>query len=235
MIQEIILLLDRTQTPEECYNNLTLYLQNNNLGINDIIDNFTIFQWVAALDPALIHFFLEEHVIEINKKNAFGSSYFHLIEDIELAKELLRFPQLHVDLDLKDAHGNTPLCSALERKQFDIAELICQYPIDLSIRNEDGHTALDIAKKYNVPNIIATIENRMRDDEVDDQEINDGIISSIINFIKDSINYLYNLFSCNVDMYNTKKLDIFWDAENPTSSVVVSGDDVPQDTSVIAY
>ncbi len=86
--------------------------------------------------------------------------------------------------------------------------------MNFTIKNNSGETALDLAKKYNCSDIIDLIESRMLLDSInlevktEGDELDEGIISSIIHLIEKIINDLLRLLSFKIeDKYNSDLLE----------------------------
>lgn len=63
--------------------------------------------------------------------------------------------------------GFTPLHLAVENYNFKIVEYLISRGADLSLRNEDGETARDIAEKYNITDMAEFIDSLLEQSNLD--------------------------------------------------------------------
>ncbi|MBN8828201.1 MAG: ankyrin repeat domain-containing protein [Sphingobacteriia bacterium] len=80
-------------------------------------------------------------------------------ENINEVKKFITYKNI---IDIQDEDGNTPLIISLKDKQHKIAELLIRAGADTQIKNNEGNTALDLARKNDNSYLIKLIANQSK-------------------------------------------------------------------------
>ncbi|MEW9824442.1 MAG: ankyrin repeat domain-containing protein [Candidatus Symbiodolus clandestinus] len=116
---------------------------------------------------------------DINVKNKFGRSLLSYAAEA-FSPVVGRLLILNADANLQDNKGNTPLMYAVSKKQQQIVEqLINHNNINLSAKNFEGKTALDLAKIAG-GNILILIEKALLNNEIKNIHNNPDPVASIL-------------------------------------------------------
>ncbi len=107
--------------------------------------------------------FQVDHLPDVNFKGTFDDTPLHVAVvwgDIEASKILLKF---NADIDAIGEHGYTPLHEAVEKGNYDVVALLIKNGCSLTITNDDGLTAKQLAelmKENKILNLLSKQERR---------------------------------------------------------------------------
>ena len=86
---------------------------------------------------------------DVNVGDQLGRTPLHILAEkgstVDIAKCIISSNS--VDINKQDKFGDTPLISAIEGKNFDLINMLLEKGADINIRNNEGKTALTIAKR----------------------------------------------------------------------------------------
>jgi ankyrin repeat protein len=100
---------------------------------------------------------LLEHGADISLNASNGQSALHVAAKLGAREALKKLIENHAELNLQDTSGDTPLMVA---QNLTIAELLVRAGARTDIRDWDGNTALDKAKKFHKEKIARYLEEK---------------------------------------------------------------------------
>ena len=112
----------------------------------------------------IIKLLLKDNRIDVNRKDAQGSTAYHnIFYNFAIDTALLLFNDDRVDLNMQNYNGDTPLHVACYYNNINVVKIILLFYLEykyvnLNIKNNYGKTAKDIAKTYNYIDIVKCIE-----------------------------------------------------------------------------
>ncbi|XP_020915725.1 ankyrin repeat and EF-hand domain-containing protein 1 [Exaiptasia diaphana] len=104
--------------------------------------------------------FLLDLGAEVNGKDNFKWTPLHHAchsGQLELVKLLL---ERGAELDAQTINGGTPIMRAIESSREDVVEFLIAKGAKIQLPNKKGHTALDVAKAYSDPRVVAMVQKR---------------------------------------------------------------------------
>ena len=135
--------------------------------IKSFIDSDTSHRFPNALMWATINghldicqFLVRKDLVDVNAKNVDGENALHkaaMCNQPEIAKLLLE--ETSIDVNAKNNYGYTALHEAANDQRLEVTRILLKYKPRL-LKNEEGETPLDIARRFGYKDIVLLLERR---------------------------------------------------------------------------